>query len=198
MYYITGITVFIWYHSFTPVHLFIVLEAARREENRDLLQDIWVVQFCHLSKRTLGKLRLKIIYGLVLCNRLCYLSIDNCQYDLHSSLCWCDVLWWAQCCRERPLWLSFGSEHLFLDLWRLWLYPKEWSIRQYEPLLLQESTDLRRSTWKETTSLTDIHIRTLELRSRALAIQISCLSPTEKFSPFSNTCACSFPSRLRI
>lgn len=40
--------------------------------------------------------------------------------------------------------------------------------------------------------------QTLELRSSALAIHISCLSPTEKFSPFSNTSACSFPSSLVI
>lgn len=39
---------------------------------------------------------------------------------------------------------------------------------------------------------------TLELRSKALAIQISCLWPTEKFSPFSITCASSFPSSFEI
>lgn len=38
----------------------------------------------------------------------------------------------------------------------------------------------------------------LELRSKALAIQISCLWPTEKFSPFSITCASSFPSSFEI
>lgn len=40
--------------------------------------------------------------------------------------------------------------------------------------------------------------RTLELRRRARAMQSNCLSPTEKFSPFSSTSACSLCGNFRI
>lgn len=39
---------------------------------------------------------------------------------------------------------------------------------------------------------------TLELRRSALAIHISCRSPTEKFSPFSTTGECNFSGSLAI
>ena len=39
---------------------------------------------------------------------------------------------------------------------------------------------------------------TLQFLNKALAMHISCLSPTEKFSPFSTTGACNFNGKLAI